>query len=306
MPIGVSRRTVLQLAAGAAAAFLAPRRAFALGETRFGEKRVLMLADGTLTLPLSFIYPDAPRDELTALLASHGITGEALTPDCNVTLVQDGERTILFDVGAGTNFMPTAGKLPESLAEAGVDPSQVTDVVFTHGHPDHLWGLLDEFDEPLFPEAEFHMNRIEWEYWRAADTLEKTPEERKTFVVGAQARLAVLEDRIKLFEYGAEVVPGVEAVDTSGHTQGHTSFMLHDGSQSLMILGDAISQAAISFEKPEWPSGSDHEPEKGAATRLRLLDRLSAEKSAIIGYHLPHPGIGRVEKAGAAYRFIAG
>lgn len=302
----ITRRRMLQMSAGAGLAALTAPRAFALGEATLGSRTVTMISDGTLTLPLSFIYPNVPAEEIKAFLAAHGITGEALTPDCNVTLVRDGERAILFDVGSGHNFMPTAGKLVDNLAEAGVELSDITDVVFTHGHPDHLWGLLDEFDEPLFPDANYHMNRIEWEYWRAGDTLDKTPEERKSFVVGAQARLAALEDRINLFDYGAEVLPGVEAVDTRGHTQGHTSFMVHDGSESLLVVGDALSQAAISFEKPEWPSGSDHEPDVGAATRLKLLDRLAADKSAIVGYHLPHPGLGRVEKAGTAWKFVAG
>jgi glyoxylase-like metal-dependent hydrolase (beta-lactamase superfamily II) len=105
----------------------------------------------------------------------------------------------------------------------------VTDVIFTHGHPDHLWGLIDDFDEIVFPNASFHMGRAEWDFWRDPGTVDAMPEERKTFAVGAQNRLAVLADMINLFEPGAEVVPGVEAVDTSGHTPGHMSFMLHGG-----------------------------------------------------------------------------
>lgn len=246
----LNRRRLLQLGAAAGLTALGAPRALALGEAALGTKTLTMLSDGTLTLPLSFIYPDVPTTELKAFMDAHGMTGDALTPDCNVTLLRDGDRLVLFDVGSGANFMPTAGKLLESLAEAGVEPGDITDVLFTHGHPDHLWGLLDEFDEPLFPDANYFINRIEWDYWRASDTLEKTPEARQSFVVGARNRLAALEDRINLFEYGAEVVAGVEAMDTRGHTQGHTSFMVHDGSQSALIVGDALSQAAISFEKP--------------------------------------------------------
>ena len=305
MPPILNRREMLKLGAAAGLASLGAPSAFAMGETALGAKSLTMLSDGTLTLPFSFIYPDIPADELKAFMASHGMTGDALTPDCNVTLLRDGDRVVLFDVGAGANFMPTAGKLVESLAEAGLEPGDITDVLFTHGHPDHLWGLLDDFDEPLFPDANYYMNRIEWDYWRASDTLEKTPEARQSFVVGAQTRLAVLEDRINLFDYGAEVIPGVEAVDTRGHTQGHTSYMLHDGSQSVLVVGDVLSQAAVSFEKPSWHTGTDHEPETGAATRVKLLDRLTADKSRIIGFHLPHPGLGHVERSGDAWRFVA-
>jgi len=191
------------------------------------------------------------------------------------------------------------------MAEAGFDPADVTDVVFTHGHPDHLWGLLDDFDEIVFPNASFHMGRAEWDFWRDPGTVDAMPEERKTFAVGAQNRLAVLEDMINLFEPGAEVLPGVEAVDTSGHTPGHMSFMLHGGAEPMLIAGDAITHFAVSFAHPAWPSGSDQDAEKGVATRLRLLDRLATDKAALAAYHLPKPGEGRVERDGAAYRFVA-
>lgn len=301
-----SRREVLKLAGLAGVAAAVPGRALALGEAALGAKSLTMMSDGNLVLPIDFVFGEVPREEVEKLLTAHGDPTDALRPDCNVTLLRDGERVVLFDVGSGPNFMASAGRLAESMAEAGIDPSEVTDVVFTHAHPDHLWGLVDDFDELVFADANYHINRVEWEFWRADDTLSKMPEARKTFVVGAQSRLEILEDRINLFDHGAEVLPGIEAVDTSGHTEGHTSFAVWDGSQSVMILGDAITSAAVSFARPDWPSGSDHDAARGAQTRVRLLDRLAGEQTQIIGFHLPHPGLGRVERDGGAYRYIVG
>ena len=246
-----------------------------------------------------------PEADIRALIGDAAITNGAVTPDCNVTLWRGGGRTVLFDVGSGANFMPTAGALPDSLAEAGIDPSEITDVVFTHAHPDHLWGLLDDFDEPLFSEAAFHISEAEWAFWTDEGTVDAMPDERKSFAVGAQTRLAVLEDRINLFKAGAEILPGLEAVDTGGHTPGHTSFMIHGSGDPVMVIGDAISHPVISFARPDWPSGSDQDTEKGIATRVALIDRLAADKASIIGYHLPNPGRGRVERDGGAYRFVA-
>ncbi len=302
----LSRRIFLtrtgQGLAGLAVAAL-PGRALALGTTSLGGKELMILSDGHLALPIDFAFPDVPADELKALLAASGQGPDMLLPDCNVTLLRDGDRLVIFDVGAGPNFMPTAGTLADSLAEAGIDPAEVTDVVFTHAHPDHIWGLVDDFDELVFPEAAYHMNLVEWDYWRADDTLEKTPEARKSFVVGAQSRFEYLADQINLFGYGDEILPGIEAVDTAGHTPGHTSFAIHEGSDSIMIVGDAVSNVAVSFLKPDWPSGSDQDTQKGAEARMRLLDRLVADKAAMVGFHMPHPGIGRVEREGSAYRF---
>jgi len=126
------------------------------------------------------------------------------------------------------------------------------------------------------------------------------------FDVGAGSRLEILQDRIKLFNYGDEVAPGIEAVDSSGHTPGHTSFALHSGSDSIMVLGDAITHPIISFQKHEWPSGGDQDQEQARLTRAKLLDRMAQDKMRVLGFHLPHPGVGYAERDGAAYRFVAG
>ncbi|MDP2122499.1 MAG: MBL fold metallo-hydrolase [Hoeflea sp.] len=300
-----TRRNLLRAGVAVTAAALLPAGLRPARALEIGEAVLTTVSDGNLVLPMGFAYPDAPQDQLLALLEEKGLPTDALVPDCNVPILQSGNRLILFDVGSGSNFMPSAGRLLDNLAEAGFDPADVTDVLFTHCHPDHLWGLIDDFDEMVFSNARFHMGRAEWEFWRDPATVEAMPEERKTFAIGAQNRLAHLEDIITLFEPGAEVVPGVEAVDTSGHTPGHMAFMLHGGSEPVLVAGDAITHFAVSFAHPDWPSGSDQDPGKGVETRLRLLDRLVADKAALTAYHLPAPGEGRVERDGTAYRFVA-
>lgn len=305
VPLDLTRRTLLRAGVASAATALMPlgaQQAYALD---IGDAVLTSVSDGNLVLPLSFSYPDAPQDALIALLQANGLPTDSLMPDCNVPILKSGDRTILFDVGSGANFMPSAGRLLDNMAAAGFDPTEVTDVVFTHCHPDHLWGLVDNFDEIVFPNASFHMGRAEWEFWRDPATVDAMPEARKTFAVGAQNRLAYLEDMITLFEPGAEVLSGVEAVDTAGHTPGHMAFMLHGGSEPVLIVGDAITHFAVSFAHPDWPSGSDQDPEMGIATRLKLLDRLAADKATLAAYHLPKPGEGRVERDGTVYRFVA-
>jgi glyoxylase-like metal-dependent hydrolase (beta-lactamase superfamily II) len=298
-----TRRQLMKTGAGLVASIGLPVSAWTMGTSKIGTKELNVLSDGNLSLPLDFAFPDVPKAEIEKLLAEAGQPIDVLTPDCNVTLLRDGERLVLFDVGAGSNFMPSAGALGDSLAEAGIDPSDITDVVFTHAHPDHIWGLVDDFDELIFSNANYFMNSVEWDYWRSEDTLEKTPEARKTFVIGARNRFEYLEDRIQLFKFGEEVLPGIEAVDTSGHTPGHTSFAIHDGSESVMIIGDAVTNVAVSFQHPEWPSGSDQDVEAGIKARTTLLDRLASDKMGVVGFHMPHPGLGQVDKVGTAYRF---
>lgn len=301
---GPNRRGLLRgVAATAAVAALAPfGRAFALD---IGGIEVSAISDGNLSQPVSFMLPDTPEAEARALFEANGLAWGPLSPDCNVTVMKSADRLVVFDAGAGSNFMETAGKLMENFTAAGLDPAAVTDVVFTHGHPDHLWGVLDDLDELVFPDAAYHMGEAEHAYWTSPDTLAATPDDRKSFVAGAQTRLAGIGERIVLFKAGAEVVPGVEAIDTSGHTPGHMSFMIHGASEPVIVIGDAVTNAVISLKKPDWPIGPDQDRGQGIKTRLALLDRLATDRARVIGYHLPAPGMGRIERRDGAYAFSA-
>lgn len=278
---------------------------FALAQLSLGTAKLSTVSDGTLVLPGSFIFEPMPKDELSPLLNEMGVSSERLEPECNVTLYQDGQNTILFDVGSGPDFMPSAGALIDSLDAAGVVPEDVTHVVFTHAHPDHIWGLLDDFGDPVFTQATYMMGRHEWDYWWDAETVNTIGDARAAFAVGAKRRMETIEDTVELFDDGQEILPGVAAFATNGHTPGHMSFEIRNGSDSALILGDAIGNHHIAFRRPEWHSGSDQDAAMAAATRRRLFDRIVGEKMKIIGFHLPGGGIGRAEASADGFRFIS-
>lgn len=302
----LTRRRALQLMGGAvavASTWAWPSFAVALKRFAVGDGEIAVISDGNLVLPAAYIFPDTQETERSTALAAHGLPTDTVLPDCNVVLLRRGSRVVLFDVGSGPNFMPSAGKLLENLAAVDVDPAKITDVVFTHAHPDHLWGLTNEFDELVFPSATYRMSQIEWDYWMDSTTLGKTPEDRKAFVVGAQSRFPLIKDKVELFKAGAEILPGIEAIGTPGHTPGHVSFMLHGAADPVLITGDVVSNV-VSFANPDWHWGTDHDAGLGVQTRKRLLDRAANEHARMIGFHLPHPGDGMAKARGAAYQFL--
>lgn len=271
-----------------------------------GPRKLEVLSDGGLTLPLGMLARDVAGDALLAELSAAGLPTQGASTALNVTLVRDGDELTLIDCGAGANFMPGAGKLGETMDAAGIDRTKVKRVLFTHAHPDHLWGALDSFDEAAFPEASFHIAEAEHDFWRAPDVFGKLGEDRHAFAAGAQRILKAIDDRLQRFRPGAEVAPGIVALDTPGHTPGHVSFAVSGGGASVVVLGDAITHSVLSFRRPDWATGADHDPAQAVATRRRLLDRLTVEKLPFIGYHLPAPGLGRAEAKDGAWRYAPG
>ena len=173
-------------------------------------------------------------------------------------------------------------------------------------HPDHIWGLLDDFDEPLFYDATYMMGRAEWDYWWDPDTVNTIGDARAAFAVGAKRRMEVIEDSVQFFEDGQEILPGIAAVSTPGHTPGHMSFELRNGSDSALVIGDAIGNHHVAFRKPAWISGSDQDGDMAAASRKVLFDRITSEQMQIVGFHLPQGGMGRVDKDAEGYVFVPG
>ncbi|WP_170766119.1 MBL fold metallo-hydrolase [Ruegeria lacuscaerulensis] len=302
-PKRVDRRAFLSY--GACFAALATQAGPVLADVQLGSSAsITTLSDGFLSLPPDMVFGAMPQDELSHLLARYQADLSRYEPGCNVTLYRDGTNTVLFDVGSGPDFMATAGKLPESLDTIGLSPDDITHVLFTHAHPDHIWGALDDFDEPMFPNAVYNFDRTEWDYWWNPTTVDTIGADRAAFAVGAKRRMEAIEDQVNFFDDGQEILPGIAARASYGHTPGHVAFEIRNGGDAVMVVGDALGNPHVAFERPDWLSGTDQDPATAANARKSLLDQMAHEQMTIVGFHLPDGGFGRVEKSDTAYRFI--
>ena len=270
-----------------------------------GEVEVLVLSDGHLTLPASILAPSAPPEEFAALMTEmHGAVPETVTPAANVVLIRSGDDLVLVDNGSGNKFQPTVGKLAENLAAAGVDPAAVTRVVFTHAHPDHVWGTLRDDGSLAFPNAGYYVGRAEWDFWTDPDLPAQMPEDLRPFALGAQRDLGAVKERVTLLKGGDAVVPGISVIDTPGHTPGHLSVLV-EGGEGLIVGADVAHNEVVSLRHPDWAFGFDADPEQAIATRKALLDRAATDGTLYLGFHFTYPGVGRVERDGGAFRFVA-
>ena len=270
---------------------------------KHGDFAVTTVSDGNLVLPTSLLAPDAPPAERLEVLKSGGATGENFEPPTNATLVRSGSDLILFDTGAGTGFMPSAGKLFENLTAAGIDPASITKIVFTHGHPDHIWGTVMADGTLRYPRASYYVAAAEWDFWNDKDLLGKAPKEMTAFVVGAQRNYSAIKDRTSMVKPGDDIVTGIRVLDTPGHTPGHVSFEVA-GDDGLIIVGDALLAPWLYFPHPDWTFGFDAISDVAIASRKKLLDRVATDRTKMIGYHWPGPGIGHAERKDNAYRYV--
>lgn len=302
----LNRRRFLGVASALIAAGALPKSALALaGPHRFthGAFDLTVLSDGQLVLPLSIISPQATTEDLKALMGASVQPGDMFISEINVVLARTGTDLILFDTGAAGAFGPTAGQLFESLKAAEVDPADITKVIFTHAHPDHILGAVGTDGKPTFANASFHMAENELNFWSSADLAEQVPAAMKDMTLGIQAALAVLGERLVTFKAGAEVLPGIGVIDTPGHTPGHVAFELAGG-DGLVLTGDSIALESVFFKNPEWAFGFDYDGTMAGKSRRALLDMAAAGKKQMLGYHWAYPGLGRAEAKDSAFIYV--
>jgi glyoxylase-like metal-dependent hydrolase (beta-lactamase superfamily II) len=300
----MDRRKFLAIAGGLVAAGVLPKEALALAAPysfKQGTYDVTVVSDGTLMLPIAMIFPDAPVEDLKTLLGAV-VDGDKAQFQVNVLLLKSGTDTILIDTGTGGGFQPSAGTLMESIKAAGSDPSAVTKVIYTHAHGDHIAGTAGK-DGLNFQNATYHMAETEWNFWSPPDLASKMPKEMEGMILGIQSQMTAIKDKVSFFKPGAEIVSGLAAIDTAGHTPGHVSFELAGG-DGMIITGDAITNAAVFFPHPDWKFSFDADHATASANRKKLLDMAASAKKKLLGYHWPYPGIGMAEAKDGAWTFV--
>lgn len=309
-----SRRSLLKLAAAMPALTLPAMGQAQLGgpsasnpaHFRFtlGDAKLTVVSDGYFQLPTSGLGVNAPAEDVQSFLQQHFLSPDMGYSHTNHLVIELGEAVVMVDVGSGARFMPTAGQLMRNMEQAGIDPASITHVVMTHAHPDHIWGVRDDFDEAILPDAAYFLGEAEHVHWSQDGLVDRVAPEMQQFVVGALNSFATEGITWNFLGDTDEVVPGVRVIPTPGHTPGHLSVVVESNGLQLIALGDALTHAYISFARPDWVNGFDMDADQTVASRKRLLDMAAADRMAVLGYHFPFPGVGHVMREGDSYRFV--
>jgi len=220
---------------------------------------------------------------MSDLLRAANAPTDRITLSVNALLVRTGHRLLLIDTGLGPKLH---GGLLASLQEAGVKPATVTDVLVTHSHGDHVGGLLDADGHLAFPKATIRMASAEWAWLQMR---------------GPAELVKTISNRVRTFEPGAQIAPGVASVALKGHTPGHVGYEITSGGERLLDIGDLAHSSIVSLEKPQWRVAFDNDDAVSKATRSTTLKQLAGDHELVFSPHFPFPGVGHIEVVGDGF-----
>jgi len=271
------------------------------------EIQCVALKDGTLNYPPEWFFSNVNQDEVKNSLRDHNLPADHVESPYTCLLVRSGRHRVLIDTGAD-GLAPTTGNLGKGLAAAELKPAEVTHVILTHAHPDHIGGVLDESGKLAFANAQYVMSRTEWDFWMGTPDFSQTkldPMMQEMMLGATQRNLPPLKPHMELVEGEKEVVPGVSVIPSPGHTPGHLAVFIGSGKGQLLQMADAVLHP-LHLEHPTWRSMFDLDPDNAGQTRRRLLDRVTADGVEVLAYHFPFPGRGQIERSGPAWKWRPG
>ncbi len=269
-----------------------------------GRFEVTALSDGTVDLPVDKLLTNVKQDRLMALLARSYLKPPVET-SVNGYLVNTGTKLVLIDTGAAGLFGPTLGKLVANLKASGYTPEQVDEVYVTHMHPDHVGGLAAD-GKAVFPNATIRAHAKEGAFWLSQANLDAAPEGSKGFFQGAMASLKPYVDagRLKTFDAETELVPGIRAIPSIGHTPGHTIYAVESDGNKLVVWGDLMHVAAVQFAQPTVTIQFDTDSKAAMPQRQKNYADAAKKGYYVAVAHVSFPGIGKLRSSGSGYDWV--
>ena len=319
----LTRRTVLSgtiAAAGAsalssalpptarAAAPLSGQQAPGYYRYKVGTIEITVVTDGVNR----FKFPDGfvtnkSRDDVNDALAAQYLqpAKDMAAIPLSPCVVNTGSKLVVLDTGTGAANLErskgAAGQFHANLKASGIDRSQVDTVIISHFHPDHINGLLMGDNSPAFPNAEIMVPAPEWKFWMDDAEMNKAGDRMKAAFAGPRRVFDGLKRQVTQYEAGKDVVPGITAVATPGHTPGHMSHVVSSGNDKVYVQAD-VTVLPIFVRNPGWHVFFDQDAQMAEATRRKVYDMLAAEKMLVQGFHYPFPSLAYIEKISTGYR----
>jgi glyoxylase-like metal-dependent hydrolase (beta-lactamase superfamily II) len=281
---------------------------------KIGDFQATVISDGYGQIPIGPILAmNASEAELAPLLKANFMQ-PVIQATNNMLVVDTGRERILVDTGFGEKLDPSFGRFPRleaNLRRAAITPESIDLVVISHGHLDHIGGLVTKSGAPAFPKAQFVFVDTEWNYWtgsRYESEVNSSPMPdpfKKATIGAARENLPPVADRSRFVRQGGEITTGAHYVAAAGHSPFHASILFTSGEEQFVHMGDIAHNPVTSLQHPDWTPVFDYEPAQAIKSRKAILDRVATDQVMVMGYHFPFPAIGHVVRRDTAYHWEA-
>lgn len=286
-----------------AAAPMAKTQAPGYYRMALGGFEITALSDGTFGLPADKLLKQ-PAEKTDAELAKSFLKPPVET-SVNAYLINTGTKLVLIDTGTGGLTGPTTGVLLTNLQAAGYKPEQIDEILITHMHTDHVGGLSRN-GAAVFPNARVHIGKADADFWLSQANMDRAEDARKSTFQNAMKALQpyVAARRLDPIEADGEIVPGIKSWSTSGHTPGHTSYIVESQGQKLVVVGDVIHVASVQFDDPTVTIAYDSDAKNAAMSRDIVFTQAAKDRTPIAAAHLQFPGMGYLKVNGKGWQFV--
>lgn len=279
---------------------------------QLGELELFILTDGYIhEKDLLSFAPRGTVSELKTILKDNFRSEDFIDMAMNVLLVKTKNRLILMDTGMGIFADTRTGFLLKSLKKAGFSPADITDIFLSHAHPDHIGGVVDKQNKPVFPNAGLFISKTEHDFWMKAtlkdfsnSALKNQPEFLNQIIPAIQNILKTIKPKLKFYDLDKTLYDHFSFQPAPGHTPGLTLVNIASGNEKLLYIADLIHSDVILFPHPDWGYFGDTDLDIATESRKKILTQLAETRSRAFAYHLPWPGLGFTKNKSGAFEWF--
>ncbi len=270
---------------------------------KFGDFEIATILDGAGQFEDT--HPrfgcNVEQDTVLNYAKQHGLPTAWYENGFTPAIVNTGKELVLFDTGFGSAKRENGlGQLRGILQSSGYAPEDIDIVAITHGHPDHILGLMEN-GQPAFPNARYVISQVEFDYWNKNENIPDFRTENRELFMKIVTPFA---EKMTFVKGGDTIASGIEAVEAFGHSAGHMAFHIESNNNRILLIADTTNHYILSLQQPDWHFNVDDDKEMAAVTRKKILEMVSTENIPIIGHHMPFPSVGYVEKTSESYRWL--
>lgn len=273
-----------------------------------GNLKVTALFDGELGLPRSDLI-DFPATKANLLFTQNFVPVDKqnnIVTDFSAYLVQTPTQNILVDAGTSQCFGSSLGHVHENLKLSGVQPEQVGTILITHAHPDHLCGITLN-GKMLYPNAKVYLAKEDVSYWTSSKQEAQANDFFKPVFKMVRDALKPYQDagRLVAFTKDSFDIPNVQLLETHGHTEGHSSYLIDEGNgQKFLGLGDLVHYANVQLPYPDAAYKPDTDSKRAISVRKKIFQDAYLNQWWVGSAHIAFPGIGHITQKEQGFEWI--